>query len=483
MSRLGFIGQSVDTGAAGAVVPSFSSSPVLADSGFQTPALALSVGTPVSINLATFCPKGQTFYPVATTSAWNQGIWPPGTSMSSAGLFTGTPTTAGVWVVKLRAARGSRNPDASWTARSAGTYNSQRFDSASPITDGGASVAFTSWDNSVKRSGNGSMYQWIPAASATNTCSKWFFSTRTAQSYSGTPTPAFASNTGFNLGDEYYIQYSILPDRTYCSYPWGNYPKITILDMLPWLTNLNLGPTANSWEHVLIPGFGTLYGYINGPDGLPWSNFATNAQGDIIYQPNVVNTGRTLNGLNPGLPSGAGPSWTTNQQIRAQNSIDFDRYTNIGEPDGRPDPLTAMPAFSFDQWNTILIHMIVDVPPAQTISGNTFLSGAGLYEVSVAQDGQDYVKVFSETYTLRTTQLASPYFFRSGSGGNNTQATVFSGMCFTNLIFNLDISTAPLYQSWFDEIICSPSFIPAPDVGDGTGNYRTSDVLLTFKVS
>lgn len=454
----------------------------MANTAFQNQSLALTVGTPVTLNLASFCNNASSFAAVGTTRDYSQSIFPPGLSMNAAGLITGTPTTVGVTIVKVRAYRGARSADASWTARSAGAHNSQRFDTATPITSGGASVAFSSHDTSIKRSGAGSMRQFIPAGSSVNTCSKWFFSTKTVQGYNANSPSAFTSNTGFNLGEEFWIQYSWRPDRNTVQYPWGNAPKITILDMLPWSTNLNLAPTANVWEHVLTPPFGMLMGYHNGVDGTPWSNYQVNLEGDIVYQPAIHDTSRVLNGSNPGLPSGAGPNWTSLQQQRARNSLLYNGYTQLNFPDGRPDILSAMPGFDFDQWHTILQHVIVDVAPSTTIGINQYLSGAGLYEVYMAPEGQDYLQLFSETYRLRISQLAAPYFQRSGTGGNNTQATIFPGMCFTNLMFGIDISAAPLYQAWIDEIICSPTRPAAPDF-DGTGSYRSSDVLVTFKVT
>lgn len=458
----------------------------MATTPFQTQSHSLHVGASITpIYLPNFCAPATKFQVVNTSAAWNAGsLLPPGLSMNSSGVISGTPTQSGVWIVKVRAFRGNRNPDASWTARSAGAYNSQRFDSAAPITIARSDqTPNTSWDGTVFRSGVGSMLQYLPANDSLNDSCKWFFSTKVNQQY--VPgTPGFASNTGFNLGETFYVQFSLRPDLNFVKWPWPTTPKIYILDMLPWTTNLNLGPTANPWEVVMIQRYGYFWGYQNGPSGgQPGPNNAADNEnwsaavgggGEIVFQPAFQNTTRVLNGDNPGLPSGAGPAWTANQQMRARYGHLYQIYENIGNPDGLTDPISDGVPFDILQWHTILLKVTVDT---------AFGAGNGHITVMVAPDGQDYKTIIDHQYVTNITNPTSPLFVRDSNQPNGGQDTVFSSMGFINLAFGSDLSNKPYTSYNIDEIISSPNFIPAPDVGDGTSNYRTSDIILTFKVS
>ena len=455
----------------------------MANTAFQDASLALKVGVPANINLGAFCPGATSFAIVNTSAAWNQSLLTPGLSLVGSQI-TGTPTTAGSWLAIARAGRGTRNADASWTARSAGAYTAQRFDSATPITLGGASVANTSWDTSIKRSGAGSMKQFLLANAATNDSSKWFHSTKVSQQYSGSP-PAFASNTGFGLGERFFVQFQYRPDRNFVQWPWPTTPKIYILDMLPWSSNLNLGPTANAWEIVMIQKNGYFYGYQNGPgggfagppgaqDNEGWQT-GVGGGGEIVFQPGIQNTARALNGSNPGLPSGAGTTWTANQQMRARYGYLYQLYDSLGGPDGLTDLLAGGVPMSIDQWHTVLLEVRVDT---------AYGAGNGLVRVKVAPDGQDYVTIYDHLYQTNITNPSSPFFHRdASSGGFTDQDTVFPGMGFINLAFGASMTGKPYTSFNIDEIICSANTIPAPDVGDGTGNWRTTDALLTFKVA
>lgn len=462
----------------------------MAQTAFQTQALALQVGVPITpINLAAYCPLGTTFGIVGSSRVYPAaGLLPPGLTMSSAGVISGTPTTAGVTVCRARAYRGTRDPDGSWNARRAGAYNSERFDT-DIVTE--RQNARSAYDTAVKRSGVASLRQFKNAGDShqAGAYAGWFWPTRAPQPAIPNPNTGirnvFASNAGFAAGEEFWVQFSVRPDDNYCRVNWPPDPKIAILDMLPWATNLNLGPTANDWEIVTTQRAGGIFGYYNSPQGPGWTNFGSIAGGDINYTPAFTQLSRTLNGDNPGLSSGAGPNWTAAQQLRAKYGPLYSYHSTGGAPDGRPDPLTPTgPGWAVNQWHTILLHVKNGsgaVSASADVGSMIAWGTAGQLDVYIAHEGQDYVQVFSRAIRPHVSRTSSPYYDRSGTQTNG-QDTTWSGLYFTNLVYDNPLTGLPATNMWIDELICSPTAIPAPDF-DGTGTYRTADVLLTFKVS
>lgn len=424
----------------------------------------------------------------ATRYALVGGALPAGIACSAAGVLSGTPTSAQVSVARIRAYRGTRNPDASWNARKAGAFNSERFDSDVVTNRGNPRNLY---DTSVSRSGVASLKQFKLSneSHVTGPVAKWDYSTRVAQSAVTNPNSGlveiFNSNTGFGPGEELYLQFSVRPDAGYVDALWPPAPKLVIIDNLPWATNLNLGPTANDWEVVISPRESCIHGYENSPQGPPWEQSAGALPGgDLNLQPSVNMPTRVLNGDNPGLASGAGPAWTAAQQKRAQYG---ELYSSLqaGLPDGHPDPLQAFGQFARDQWHTILVHLkngSGTVSQSSDVGSMLAWDTPGLVEVFMAHEGQDYVQVHGRTYRPHVTRTSAPHYDRSGTL-TNAQDTTWSAARFTPLVFNNDLVGIGATAMWIDEIVSSQNFIPSPDIGDGTSNYRTKDVLVTFKVS
>lgn len=440
----------------------------MAATAFQTVSHALQVGVAVSIDLRNYSRSADGFRVINSNRAYassGEKLLPPGLTLSGS-VISGTPTTAGVTVCKLRAYRGTRNPDASWNLRKTGAHTSQRFDDSSFLSD--SAVTYCTRDTGIYRSGTGCMRQYIPANASVNTYSHFFHSLKTPQSYNG--SGGFASDAGFARGEEFYLQYAFRPGYNFVKWPWADSsPKIIIIDRLPPGT-----PTANDWEIVNQYNNGRyFYGYHGteanpGNSGPGWLINDPTDSNDYVQQSAIQNTSRSLNGDNPGLPSGAGPNWTTAQQKRARNGFLYS-YASNGDLDGRTDPLAAGIEGAVDQWHTVLVGVKV---------GTAKNSNDGRLRVWIAHEGQDYTLCVDRTYSTPMA-ASSPYFVEQGGTGLDT---VFSGVFFNNLAYQEDMSAKPLTEHWIDEIICSPNFIPAPDL-DGTSNYRTTDVLATFKVT
>jgi len=153
----------------------------------------------------------------------------------------------------------------------------------------------------------------------------------------------------------------------------------------------------------------------------------------------------------------------------------FQLYDNLGEPDGLTDPLTAAVYLDVLQPMTIAGSITVD---------SAYGAGTGRITWKVAKDGQSYRTVYDRTnWVTNISNPASPFFHRDATGGFNDQDTVYPGANFNNLAFGADMSAKPYTFYNIDEILMGPNPFPEPDVGDGTSNYRTADILLTFKVS
>lgn len=458
----------------------------------QTVLHSLRVGQPMpAFSLASFCQNATSFAAVGSSRVYPApGLLPPGLTLSSDGTISGTPTTAGATVVRMRAYRGTRDANASWNARRAGAYNSERFDS-DVVTERGNGRSV--YDTSVKRSGAGSLRQFKNSGEShvagQGSYASWFWPTRVPQAAVVNPNTGlkqwFANNSGFGAGEEFWIQFAVRPDDNYCRVNWPPDPKIAILDMLPWSVNPNLGMTANNWEIVTTNRAGGIFGYYNSPQGPGWTNFGGTPGGDINYTPAFTQPNRVLNGDNPGLASGGGTAWTAAQQTRAKFGPLYSYHSQSGAPDGRPDPLTATgPGWAVDQWHTVLLHVkngAGSVSASEDVGGMLAWDTRGQLDVYIAHDGQDYVPVFSRAIRPHVTRATAPHYDRSGTL-TNAQDTTWSGLLFTNLVYENALAGLPATNMWIDELICSPTPIPAPDF-DGTGNYRTSDVLVTFKVS
>lgn len=473
----------------------------MAPTNLQQRTHALQVGVAINppIDLKAYCPQGTSFAPVRSSRVYPAaGLLPPGLTLSTDGILSGTPTASGATACTIRAYRGTRNPDLSWAARRAGAYNSERFDADPTVNRGNTRIAY---DTGVKRSGAGSLRIFKNAGDshAAGVYGQWYWSTRVPQSPVVNPNSGlnncFSSNAGFGPGEEFWIQFSFRPDDNYCRVDWPPDPKIAMLDMLPWLTNLNLGPTANDWEIVTTNRSGGIFRYFNSPAGPGWSEFGTfsGTQGfDKNENPGQLNLARTLNGDSPGLPSNAGATWSAYQQERAKRG-GLGSYRGASWPDGRPDPVQMFgTGWAVDQWHTVLLHVKngsgtptpnpTPVPDGGS-SGSWAWANPGLIEVFIAHEGQDYIPVFSATprFNVTPNRTVSPFYDRSGTQTNG-QDTTWSGLNLICLVFNNALTGLPLTRTWYDELICSPALIPAPDF-DGTSNYRTSDAIVTFKVA
>lgn len=475
----------------------------MAPTNLQQRTHALQVGVPINppIDLKVYCPQGTSFASVRTSRPIGSQHLPNGLTLSSDGIITGTPTASGASAAVIRAYRGTRNPDLSWAARRSGCYNSERFDTDVVTERGQARAAY---DTSVKRSGAGSLRIFKNAGDshAAGQYGGWFWSTRVPQATVVNPNTGlktwFTSNAGFGAGEEFYIQFAVRPNDAYCRSLWPPDPKIAILQDLPWATNPNLGATSRDWEIVVTNHENALYGYLNSPSGPGWQQWGYfNGGADALYAPALGVQARTLNGDSPGLPSNTGTTWSAGQQLRAARGPIYSYMSSSGSPDGRPDPLMYPgPAFSSDQWHTILMRVKngTGTPTPNTVAVPDGGSGGlwawanpGILEVWIAQEGQDYVKLFSATPRMCTGvvngvgRTSSPFYCRENNVVDG-QDTTYGGLFLTNLDFGYDLVGMAANAMWYDELICSPSFIPAPDF-DGTSNYRSSDAIVTFKVA
>jgi len=473
----------------------------MAPTNLQVRTHALQVGVPINppIDLNAYCTNATAFGVVRSSFVYpTANVLPAGLSLSAGGILTGTPTVAGASACTVRAYRGSRNPDLSWNTRKAGAYNSERFDTDVVTERANARIAY---DVAQKRSGVGSLRIFKNAGDshAAGQYGQWYWSTRVPQAAVVNPNSGikncFASNAGFGAGEEFYIQFSFRPDDNYCRMNWPPDPKIAMLDMLPWLTNLNLGPTANAWEIVTTNRSGGIFGYFNSPSGPGWGEFGSfsGTQGfDKNENPSQLNLARVLNGDSPGLPGNTGATWSAYQQERAKRG-GLGSYRGSNWPDGRPDPVQMFgTGWAINQWHTILLHVKngsgtpspnpTPVPDGGS-SGQWAWSTPGLLEVFIAHEGQDYIKVFSATprFNVSPNRASSPFYDRSDTLTNG-QDTTWSGLNLISLVFNNALAGLPAMNSWYDELICSPTPIAAPDF-DGSSNYRTSDAIVTFKVA
>jgi hypothetical protein len=505
-------GRGGSSSAPAAVVPQWMSSPVL--SGAQTTLHALQVGIPFSLDLKTFMSTpGTSFTIVSTSRAYNQSVLPAGIGLSSDGVLSGTPSEAATVVIRVRAHLGSRNAMASWNARKALALNSDGFESSTSIDLGVATgfVSRSTYDTGKSRSGPGSLKQ--VDGTGVNNEAKWEFSAHEVQNMNGVSGGGFASNVGYAPGETMYCAFTMFTDRNFVQYPWpttglsdsSTALKIVRADSSYYAPNLNQGRT-NEWEIVMTNRHGGPWGYTNGPEGVAW-NFDvggrpnadhTNAQGHTVFQPFIQDTSRSLNGVNPGLASGGttGGAWTSSQQERARNGFvgkigGSNEYEDGVWSDGVPDPLTAGSIFPIDDWITIKFAIkLAQEPIANDGNGYPFLSSGGWFKAWAAQDGQDYQLLYSnDPHWLRVDNdfsPTSPNWFQKASTPNNSpsgsMSTAYWALSFTTLAFNMNMPASPAYQQWFDEIQCGTQDVPAPDF-DGTGNYRTSDVLVTLKVS
>jgi hypothetical protein len=471
---------------------------------------ALQVGVPFSVDLKNYMSVPATqFTAIGTSRAYNQSIWPAGISLSSDGILSGTPSEATSAVVRVRAARGAHDLEASWAARIVGAHNSERFNTNAAIAAGLATNRNynIAHDTVIKRSGGGSLY--LAYANGNVDQSFFSYSTRDPQIMTGGAGGAFASDRGYAPGEEVYLAFSARFGRNYIQYPWPQWGKIIIWDSPQWLTNLSHKYTANEQEIVLMPGHGWPHAYTNGNEGQAWYNGTwpggvgiqpspLNNEGDIVFQTNVKNTSRSLNGVANGMPSGGtlGGAWTSNQQQRARNGYQYGIYTNIGHPDGRPDPLGGGSPFPFDQWVHFLMYMKLATGPVQSdVDGRAWLTTGGQHKVWMAQDGQDYQLLYNNTnHPLRigdgkTDADAPNYFWKTDHphtledpSSAYSKTTCLGCVHFTNLFYALDITAGPLYEHNIAEIISGPNFIPAPGF-DGTGNYRSADRLITLRIT
>jgi hypothetical protein len=135
----------------------------------------LSVGTPVNVNLNDYMTNGGTnFYVIGSSALLSEDDLPPGLSLSSNGVISGTPTQAAVRVCTIRAENGTFNSEADWTARTATAVASHKIDSQADVDEatqspvGGAKNGDSGWnfwntlDTSVGLYGSGSMRYWYP---------------------------------------------------------------------------------------------------------------------------------------------------------------------------------------------------------------------------------------------------------------------------------------------------------------------------------
>jgi|GEM_PF-3497654 len=423
----------------------------------------LTAGVAVDINLNDFVNNAQRFRVIGTSNGLNQPILPAGLTLNeSTGRITGTPTQAGVYALRVRAYSGQYDPEGSWSARQTGALNSERFSDSNTVRSVSDNLSGTSqysvWDTGAKRSGPGSLKQYLPAGVGGTNAANWMIPTK--------PVSSWDDQGGFLPGEKFYVQFAYLPDRNLVQYRgWqpGNNPKISITDMLPGFPG---GATVNRWEVVTVLHNGYLNGYYNGPSGSgarPWQvGRTTNCRGasDFVFQPQVDRGANPLNGVDPGFSTGNGQdrSWTSCQQDRARYGGLYDYQAN-GYPDGLPDPLGGESPFAFGEWHTILQEITVGTPGQVDTRLRTW----------IAQEGQPYELMLDTSY--------NPNDWRS------SQPTVFEAVWFTNLAWGSSVADKPLTQAWIDEVLVSTSMIPAPGVGDGTGTLRSSDATITLRVN
>ena len=429
---------------------------------------ALSVGQAVDIDLSALVDQADSFAIINSESDYNEPVLPAGLSLVG-DRIQGIPMQAGAHVVRVRAIKGTRNPNTSWATRSAGAINTEDFEaldsvtSVSPFLSGNPdrSVRVTN----VQRSGSASMRQFMEADE--NATANWLICTTD-------PTYDLSQNfgehgRGFNIGDEFYFQFQIRPNRNFCK--WRDWheaqtsPKLTILDMLP------PGGTSNNWESVLQNWGGYPKGYQNSLPNYQWESkwgaVSTACLGSDFRQvPDVDNGAGALNGVDPGLPSGNGVDqpWTACQQDRHRYSSLYS-YANIGGwQDGLPDPIGGTNAFAPDEWHTILCRIKVGTPGLTDAECQVWL----------AHDGQPYELLADLLYAVNGDWRLP---------GEYDQPTVYEALWFTNFATGLDPTGKPETDYHIDEVIVSNNYIPEPDVGDGSSNYRTSDAFITLNIS
>jgi hypothetical protein len=441
----------------------------------------MSAGSPVNVDLKDYMSTpGANFYLIGSSALLAEDDL-LGLTLSSDGVLSGTPS-AGVRVIRVRAENGSFDSEADWAARTGSAVASHKIDSAQAVSDatqspvGGAKNGDSGWDfwntydTSVALYGGGSMRYWYPAGSivpATNVDVRSGFHTKNVAWN--------AVDSGWNIGDSFYLCYSIRCDRNRVKYlgdQFGPNPKIALLDMRVGFTN----PNTNEWEAVIhFEDGGNIGGYLNAPgsNNNPWEEGGRSTAytgSDVAYTPDVDNGANQLNGVDPGLPSGdgAGSDWTSWQQDRYRYGSLYSYRSLAGGPDNHADPIHGGLLMPWDQWVHFKHLYTVGAPGSNTSRQITWY----------AHHGQDWVLFNDKTWTIPVTGTPSDEFHGAGS----SSPRVWEVLWFNQLAFGASPDASrPEMKRWHDGVITSLSDIPAP--GFSSGNYRTADAFITLRAA
>lgn len=461
----------------------------------QTILHSLQEGVAVNVDLKDhMSTPGDTFKIVSTSRAYNEADLPDGLTMSSSGVISGTPAVGsssggargdGVYGVRVRAEKGSRDPDASWQARIAGAHAYERFEfdgtsGAANPSGGWVEDRYENWerDSTYFRSGGFSLHQWLPPQTGWTTGQSVFkMPTKHPR-----PTP-WQAVTGQGLdpdvNEKFYVTYSLRCNRNFVLFPWEATPKMFALTMLPTVgpateDNFTESYSAGIWQTFATFRAGFPLGLqYNGPNS--GDDMTVGPQGpysDYHYHNEVDRSPVVLNGLDPGFFDGNGQdaSWTARQDYRFQEGNTYDYVSRNGSPDGRPDPIQGGPFVPIDDWFTFKVEATAGVP-------GTTSSRLRFY---IAQNGQDYVLCGDTGLFDQDGSATKPYWTDSGTGETNY---IWSCLFIWNQTFGTENPTKDVQTDWWlDECIVSPNDIPAPDF-DGTGSYRTKDAIITMRVS